>query len=362
MATLAPGVRGLRARVKNPGVCQAAGLALALSFATPAAAQHHEGQEEQSPGPETTLEGPASEGTLLNAPPVPELPITEAFRIRLQTFIAPEAGMGSGDVTTIREEMNARATVPVNDKTMVRVALRLAESPYDFQGDVWGSEASVPDLGRDPDDAIGNLDLHTAQIELESAYRLSRDTHWLAKQEEWSAIGALYTGSRWEDGAFHSGLDGGGALGVGYEIPERLRLALGVTLHTPLEYADIDVGPFVLLRWRPVDWFTLRTRKIGLQAEFVLTPTLEAHLAGFRSTDRYRLNDREPLGDLTFRDRQVRVGAGLEWTLSNWLHLMLEGGAILDHNVRIQEEDHGTLLSSQGNPSGYFEVHFEVRL
>ena len=75
------------------------------------------------------------------------LPITEGFRIRLQTFVAPEARVGSGHVTLVRPELSARATVPVNDKAVMRVTMRLAENRYRFHGDVWGSEG--PARGRD---------------------------------------------------------------------------------------------------------------------------------------------------------------------------------------------------------------------
>jgi hypothetical protein len=310
----------------------------------------------------STVEGQAGEGTFLDAPPFPGLQITDAIRIRLQTFTAPDAAVGSGHVTLVRPELAVRATAPVTDRAMLRIAIRLAHSQYRFHGDVWGNAVPLPGVGVDPDAAIGDLDLYAAQLALEGAYRLSRDTHWLARNEEWAAIGALYAGSRWEDGHFHSGLDGGGAIGFGYEIPDRLRLALGVSLRTPLDHADVDVGPLVSLRWRPIDRFTLRTRELGLQAEYQLTPPFETYLTGFRSTDRFTLNDRGLLGDLLFRDRSVRVGLGFEWTLANWLHLQLEGGAIVDRRLRVQEEDLGTILSRSGDPSGYVDLHLELRL
>jgi hypothetical protein len=338
---------------------RAAGLALVLALAAaPSAAQ----QRADTPSTSEDSTGDAGEGTLLNEPPLAVLPISEAFRIRLATLVAPEARFGSGDVSLVRPELSARATWPVSDKVILRATTRVSESRYRFHGDAWGSAAELPGVGVDPDTVFGNLDLHAVQLGLEGAYGLSRDTHWLAEHEEWAAVGTIYAGSRWEDGAIGSGLGAGAAIGIGYEIPERLRLALGVSLRTPLDHADVDVGPLLVLRWRPIDRFTLRTRELGLQAEYALTPVFEVFLAGFRSTDRFRLNDRSPLGDLSFRDRRVQVGAGLEWKLSNWLHIALEGGAIVDRRIRVQEEDLGTLLSHHGGPSGYCEVRVELRL
>ena len=334
---------------------RAAWLALALA-AAPSLAQSR--SEAAATTERSTNPG---EGTLLDGPTLPAHPITEAVRIRLQTFLAPDAPVGSGDVTLVRPELTARATWPVSDNAVLRITTRLAQSQYEFYGDVWGGGV-VPGVGRDPDEVFRDLDLHTAQLGLEGAYRLGYDTNWFSEHEEWAVVSAMYANSRWEDDDFHSGLGAGTAIGFGYEIPERLRLALGISVRSPLNHADVDVGPFFSLRWRPTDRFTLRSRELGLQAEYRLTRVIEVYFAAFRSTDRFRLNERKPLGDLSFRDRQVPIGAGFEWKLSNWLHVALEGGAIVDRRIRVHEEDLGTLVERHGDPSGYFELRFELRL
>ena len=338
--------------------CRAAGLALVLAFAAPSAAQQ-EADESRAPGHVT---GSGEEATILQAPALGELPITRALRIRVPTLISPDAPVGSGGVTLVRPELNIRGTLPVADRAVLRMTMRLAEFNYNFHGDVWGPSSKLPTVGIDPDVVIGDLDLHSAQIGLEGAYRLSRSTEWFAKNEEWGLVSALYAGSRWEDDSFHSGLGAGGGFGIGYEIPDRFRIALGASIKTPLGHADFDVGPLVSLRWRPTKRFTLRSRELGAQAELVLTPVLEVFVAGFRSTDRFRLQDRAPLGDLSFRDRQVRVGAGFEWRLANYLRLLVEAGSIVDRRLRVHEEDLGEVLSRRGDPSGYVEATIELRL
>jgi len=355
--------------VRVPGViqfsrdaCRAAWLALVLAtVAAPSLAQSKSEPGSETPATTEPSTDSTGEGTILEAPPLPVLPISEAVRIRLQTFLAPDAPFGSGDVNLVRPELTARATWPASDNAVLRISTRLAQSQYRFYGDVWGGGV-VPGVGRDPDEVFRDLDLHSAQLGLEFAYRLGYDTDWFAKHEEWAVVSAMYANSRWEDDDFHSGLGAGTAIGVGYEIRDRLRLALGVSVRSPLNDADFDVGPFFSLRWRPTDRFAVRSRELGLQFEYTLTPVFEVFLAAFRSTDRFRLNEREPLGDLSFRDRQVPVGVGFEWKLSNWLHVALEGGAIVDRQIRVHEEDLGTLLERRGDPSGYFELRFEVRL
>jgi hypothetical protein len=302
------------------------------------------------------------ETTFLDAPPFPGLDITKAFRIQLETLTAPDASIGSGHVTVVRPEVGVRATWPVNDRTVLRIATRLAEARYRFRGDVWPMIPLPSGQALDGDELIGDLDLHATRVSLEGAYRLSENTHWFANDERWSVVGSAYIGSRWEDGDFDSGLDAGGGIGVGYEIPARLRVALGVSLHSQLDEGDLDLGPLFSLRWRPTDRVTVRTRELGLQVEYALTPAFEVHLNGFRSSTGYRLRDRDPFGDLTFRDRHVRVGGGIDWALANWLHLELEAGAIADWRLRVRDEDLGTLWSRRADPSAYFEIRFEVRL
>jgi hypothetical protein len=298
-------------------------------------------------------------------PPFPDLDISEAVRIHAQTLIAPDASLGSGGVDLVRPEFSLRATAPANDRLVLRIAIRATESDYTFHGDAWGGPVPFP-FGTfpDADRLIGhNLDLHAVRMAFEGAYRVSDHTGWFAKDEQWGLVGALSVGSRWEDSAFSSGLSGGGALGFGYEIPEKLRVALGVSLQTPLDHGDLDANPFFSLRWRPIESVTVRSRELGLQVEYRLIPMFEFHVTGFRSSDRYRLRDRlDPLGDLSFRDRYVRLGAGVDCHLANWLRLGVEAGAITDRSLRITEEDLGTLVSRRASPSGYVELRMELRL
>jgi hypothetical protein len=297
------------------------------------------------------------------SPPLPELAVSGVFRARLETFATPGVSVGSGDVSLVRPELNARATWFASDRILSRIDIQLIEAQYDFRGDVWGPAVrpfSGQDLGADH--LIGDLDLHAARLALDGAYLLTDQTHWFADGERWSVIGSVYGGSRWEDGDFASGLAAGAAIGFGYDLPNRLRIALGISLRSPLDDPDLDLGPLFSLRWRPTDRVTLRTRELGLQVELALTPVFGVFLTGFRSSDGYRLHDRDLLGDLSFRDRYLRFGGGLEWTLANWLTLQLETGGIADRNLRVHEEHLGTLLSRRTDPSAYFEVRLSLRM
>ncbi|MGH7336066.1 MAG: hypothetical protein ACREI7_00690, partial [Myxococcota bacterium] len=357
--------RAARRASRASRMAAAALAAWLCSAAVIASAADAEPRKRRPPREPTTEEGSVvGESTWFGATPFAELDISDAFRIHTETFAAPDASLGSGHVTVVRPELGVRVTVPASERLVLRLVTRVAESRYRFRGDVWGAAVSLPfTVIPDGDELIGDrLDLHSARVAFEGAYRLSDDTNWLAEGEQWSLLGSAYIGSRWEDGDFESGLHAGGALGVGYEIPNVLRLALGASLRTPLDAADFDADPFVALRWRPFDWLTVRSRELGGQVEFELIPAFDFYVTGFRSSDTYRLRDRfDPLGDLSFRDRHLRFGAGVDWKVW-WLRVGLEAGALTNRRLRVSEEDRGTLLSRRADTSAYFEIRFELRL
>jgi hypothetical protein len=297
----------------------------------------------------------AGESTFLDEPPFPGLPITHAFRIQLETFTAPDAPAGSGHVSVVRPELGLRGGLPVGERLELRVTGRVATSRYRFRGDPW-TRAVPLDLGK-------AFDLHAARVALEGAWRLDELGPWLAENEVWSVLGTVYGSSRWEDGGFRRGLGAGGAVGVGYEIPGRLHLAAGVSLRTSIEEGGVEPGPLLSLRWDPTERLTLHTRELGLQLDYDLTRTVEIHVAGFRSSDGFRLRGRRgALGDLSFRDRQVRLGTGFDWMLANWLHFELEIGGIVQRRIRVNDGDLGTLASSRADPSVFVDVRFDIHL
>jgi hypothetical protein len=308
----------------------------------------------------------SGQSSLLDALSSPEFDISDAFRIHSETLVVPDAAIGSGHTSLVRPELGVRATWPVNERIVLRVMTRAAVSRYEFSGDVWGP-TSIPSLGvgiPNSDPLIGDsLDLYSARLAFEGAYRLSDRTGWFADNEQWGVVGASNVGSRWEDSAFHAGASAGFAVGFGYEIPEVLRVALGVSLQTPLDRAAFDASPFVSLRWRPLSRVTVRSRELGAQVEFDVLPSLEAYVTGFRSSDRFQLRDRiGVLDELSFRDRYIRAGVGFNWKPTGWLRVGLEGGALVDRVLRVKDEDLGTLLSRRPDPSGYVSIRIEFRL
>ena len=245
----------------------------------------------------------------------------------------------------------------------MRITMRLAESRYRFHGDVWGSEGQA-DVGTRP--RCRDRRPRPARRPARARGRLpSQQRHALARGARGVGGGrSASTPVRAGKTTTSTRVSVRAARSVwATRCPKTLRLALGVSLRNSTRRRRCRRGP-TASRCAGGRSIASRcaTRELGLQAEYALTPVIEVYLAGYRSTDRFRLTDRDPLGDLSFRDRRVQVGAGFEWKLSNWLRLALEGGAIVDRRIRVHEEDLGTLLSRNGDPSGYFEVRVELRL
>jgi hypothetical protein len=289
----------------------------------------------------------------LDVPAFPSRDVSDAFRLDFGSRIAPAARIGSGHVTMVRPHLALRATWPVDDRWVLRLSGQASTSLYRFRRDPTG----VPSLlGED-------LDLYATRLALESAYRITEIGPWFHDEEAWSLIGSVSGSSRWEDDGFHPGVGASGVLGFGYEIPDRLRIGLGVALRTSLERGGIDPRPFVSVRWDVTERFTLRTHDLGLRLEYDIAPLLELHLTGTRTSESFRLRNRSAVDDdLFFRDRHLRFSAGLEGVLANWLRLELELGALAERKLRVSGDDLGTLVSRRADPSVFFDIRIEIRL
>jgi len=294
-----------------------------------------------------------SDSIFFDLPAFPGRDVSDAVRVDLGTRIAPAARLGSGHVTFVRPHLGVRTTWPVDDRWVLRASGQASTSLYRFRRDPTGFPSL---LGKD-------LDLYATRLALEGAYRLIEVGPWFADDESWSLLGSLSGSSRWEDDGFHPGVGLSGALGVGYEISDRLRVGLGVSLRTSLENGGIDPKPFFSLRWDLTERLTVRTHDLGLRLEYDVAPRLEVQLTGTRTSESFRLRNRSAVDDdLTFRDRHLRFSAGLEGVLANWLRLELEVGALAERRLRVQGDDLGTLVSRRADPSVFFDIRIEIRL
>jgi hypothetical protein len=282
--------------------------------------------------------------------------IRDAFRLRLTTFVAPSASFDEGgDLTLVRPQLRLRVRAPLGTRATAQLAASFATSFYDLEGDDAPffedcAACTVPD------------ELYAATLALELGFLLNESRHVFRAGERWAVLVGGMGRARWESGAFDDSMTGQGSLAIGYELPARLRLALGARVENSIEDGDLSVGPVIELRWDVNQWVRLRTRDVGLQLELRPTDAWKLFLAGYRESDRFRLDSRAGApSDLSFRDRQVLVGVGAEWRKWRWLRIAAEAGAIVSRSVAVSTEDDGKLDSVGGDPSAYFELRLELR-
>jgi hypothetical protein len=316
----------------------AAALAGAMFLVSPSA----RAQGEPDNGVETAPDEPAFPGPLRR----------DAVRVWSRTFFAPAADVGDADVTLIRPELRLRARLPVDDRASLQVTAGFAASHYDVDGSA-SMFADCPTCPV-PDD------LYAASLGIQGGYLINTTGYLLRSGEQWAVLAAAFGRARWETGAFDDSVTAGGSTGLGYKLPRRLRIALGVRVESSLD-GGASIGPMGDLRWDITDTLRLRNRSLGLQLEYKPTKRLELFATGFRSSDRFRLDARDGApSDLTWSDRHVLVGGGFEWKVGHRLRISTEAGAIVDRRIAVDDDD-GTLDSVSGDPSPYVELRLEVR-
>ncbi len=312
--------------------------------------------QEPEPAPDGTgAARPAEriETTNLEDPAFPTPRIRDAFRIRLESRFLPSGAFDGFDVDLYRPELRLRATAPLSKRAVLQITGRFSTSRYDFDegGDLLDTGSS---------DSLS--DFYEAVLGLQGGFRLNESRSLLVEGEMWSLLAAFRARSRWEAGAFADGFTASGVIALGYEIDDLIRLGVGAQLGSRLDRGGLRVTPIFNLKWDVTDRFTVRNRGRGVQLEYRLGERFEVFAAGFFEGDRFRLDSRpgQP-DDLTFRDRKVLAGLGLEWKISKHFRVNVEGGAVAWRQIRVHSHDRGTFFKEEGDPGAYFDLRFEVR-
>ncbi len=291
---------------------------------------------------------------VVDEPSFPDAYLKDRMRVWVGSTFAPSADFDDVELGLARPELRLRTRVPVADVLSVQLTADFRASLYDADGS--GS------LFADCTDCPTPSDLYAASLGVQSGYLLNRDWTLFRGDEQWALLGALYASARWEPGAFEESVSPGLSIGLGYELPGSLRIALAGRVERALDGDGVKVGPSGYLRWDPLPWLRVRNRGLGLQLEYRPNARWEVFVTGFRSSDRFRLDRRPgaPSG-MTFRDRQVTVGGGLMFKIYDALRFAVEAGAIVDRQLAVDGRDDGRLDSVDGDVSPYFALRMEIR-
>jgi len=329
-------------------------VALAAAAGAPAAEEALEGAagnpaatQQPRPDPEPF------ETANLEDPVFPSPRVADALRLRIESRFLPGATFDSFDADLYRPALRLRATAPLWKRGAVQLTARFGTSLYELDGED-GVLTTYASGGVD--------DFYTTSLDLQVGMRVNDGRSLFVAEEIWSILAAGEVRSSWESGAFDDGLVGRGGLALGYEILDVFRIAVGAELGSRIDGSGIRIGPVATFRWNVTDRFTVRSRGIGLQLEYALTPRFEVFVTGLRESDTFRLERRPGFpDDLTFRDEAVLAGVGFEWKVSKHVRLNVEGGAVPWRKLRVKSRDRGDLFEEKADPGPYFEVRLEMR-
>ncbi len=289
----------------------------------------------------------------IETPIFPQARYRDALRVRLESSFLPNSDFGAVDVSLYAPDARLRLTIPLSDRAVLQLRGRIGYSHYDFSGtsDLFGTGPTTGDP-LDP--------LYRSGLSAQGAYRLNEERSFFVAGESWSLLANAFARSSWEAGQFAQGLSGGGSLAFGYQN-EKIRIALGIRLESESTGGGVDVDPVATIRWDPTPRITVRNRGTGGQIEYRLTPSVETFVAGYVSSQSYRLADRAGASDdLKLRDRLVLVGTGFEWRINRHFRLNLEGGVVVSRKLQVRS-DNTTLSSMTADTGGYLTLRVIVR-
>ena len=139
----------------------------------------------------------------------------------------------------------------------------------------------------------------------------------------------------------------GGLGGVRYAIDESVDFSFGLAGESRLE-DDTWVLPFFGMDWRITDSTRFEIQGSEMRLEQRLTERLALNLGAAYDIRQFRLNDSNPVASGVFRDEEIRVTAGLDWTFAESGHLGLEIGQVMWNEL--------TVLDSAGGLVGQTEA------
>lgn len=283
--------------------------------------------------------------TNVETPIFPEVRYRDAIRLRFTTLFLPSANFDTYKANLYHPSVRARFTIPLPNRSVVQITGRGALSHYAFGGNV-------------PAALQGLETLHNTSLVIQGAHQINEEDSWLIREgEAWSILANAYARSRYESGAFSDGLTYGGSLALGYQN-EKVRLAAGVSLGSPLTGSGLDVGFVGSLRWDPIRKLTIRNRGLGAQVEYRVSSKFKLIASGYQAGQVYRL---DMPGEVEFRDEQTLVGTGFEWKISKYFRLLLEGGVVPSRNVRVKARGAPPITKEDADTGGYLDVRLEIR-
>lgn len=283
----------------------------------------------------------------------------ERFEVGLypSADFSPAMDFGEFRANAYQPGGRVRVTVPVSPRAALRLIARGTALLTDFS-DVSQNlfDPGGPKTGEDP---YG--DLYTTGFQLQGGWR----SPWqglFSEDETWTFVGELFTRSRWEQGSsFARGMDGGGAIGVGYELGDTLEVLVGGGLHSHRFRGGIEPYPVIEVNWNFAPGWRLRQRGRGGELSYQIDEDVNVFLKAEYQSRSYELADRAVVGEGRLRDRSIPLALGVRWDARPGLELTLTAGAMIQHQIEVEDENGNALGHVRSGPSPFLALQVELR-
>jgi hypothetical protein len=277
------------------------------------------------------------------------------LHVRLESLFVPHSDFGSAEASFYEPSGELRLSAPLGERTAARLVVEGAALFSDWDGDT-----DLFDLGPSGGDAFDTLVSGGLKLQ---GQRFLGGPGWLAEDERWSLLGEARIAADLEEGAeFDEAITGGGSLGIGYELPDRLDVLLGAGLQTRLDRDGPGVMPVVSITWWPIPPLRLRAYTHGVRIDYDVSEKLRLFARMRLQSKRYRLETRPgPTGQGTLRERRLPVGLGVLWKHSEGLEVGLFGGVVAWHQLRAYDSDRDRIDSESADPAPLFELRIDWR-
>jgi len=264
---------------------------------------------------------------------------------------------GEFDANAYQPGGRLRVTVPVAPNAAMRLIVRGSAMLTDFS-DV-SQNLFDPGGPKTSEDPYGNL--YQSSVQLQGGWR----SPWkglFTDDETWTLAGEVFGRARWEEGfAFTEAIDGGGALGVGYQVGKWLEILAGAGVESRRFSGGIGIFPVVEINWEFAPGWELRQRGRGGEIQYDVNEDVSLFATGGLRSRSYRLADRPGVGETRLRDRFAPVGLGVRWDARPGVELTLTAGVLLDHQMKVQTSNGDELGHVGSGPSPFVTFQVELR-
>jgi hypothetical protein len=269
----------------------------------------------------------------------------------------PGMHFGEFDASGYQPGARVRVTMPVAPTAALRLIVKGSALLTDFSN--VSQNLFDPGGPKTSEDPWGNL--YTTSFQLQGGWR----SPWkglFSDRETWMLVGETLLRSRWEEGSsFGRGVDGGCALGVGYQLGDTLEVMIGAGIHSHRFSGAIEPYPVVEISWSFAPGWELRQRGRGGEIAYEIDEDVTVFVSGQYATRSYVLAERPGIGEGRLKDSSSPVALGVRWDVHPGVELTLSAGALVQHEIEVENGGQQSLGSVSSGPSPFLSFQVELR-